>query len=201
MQARQDYRIPPLAAKEPYLGEPDTFMINEIPYITKINIRGNTEDQQWMKTVKDCIGLEVPTVPNQLVRSEDLAIFWLGPNEWLITAPPGEASRLASPLEEAFIELRSQGSHCAIVDVTESRTVLKVSGKRVTQVLNKGCPLDFREKSFPQDTVAQSYLGHAFVLFHRLPHGDEHPEFDLYVLNSFASYVWDYLTDAALEWT
>lgn len=189
-------RQSPLHGRQECRIDPRLFAMREIPFTTKINIRGNGDDQTWQHIFHQECGLSVPHEPNQLIHHDNGAyVFWLGPNEWLVSASNDQNREC---LERACANAKSQNSPCAVTDVSDSRTIIEVSGQFVREVLNKGCPLNFGDRHFPEQTVAQSYVGHAFILCHRL-HDNESPIYHLYVLNSFAVYVWDYLTDAAKE--
>ena len=59
--------------------------------------------------------------------------FWLGPDEWLIVGAPGREAALAKELREALA-----GQHVSVVDVTEARTVIVVSGRHAPDTPAKG---------------------------------------------------------------
>jgi sarcosine oxidase subunit gamma len=63
-------------------------------------------------------------------------------------------------------------------------------------VLAKGCPVDLHPRVFPSGSSAQTTLGLAAVV---LLAGDDPDEFVVLVRQSFATYLADWLVDAAEE--
>ena len=83
----------------------------------------------------------------------------------------------------------------AINDVGFGRTVIRIKGPAVRDVLAKGCPLDFHPSAFGPDRSAQTILGPFTVLIDCVA-----PEtFDIFILRSFAEDFWGWLTRAAAE--
>ena len=71
----------------------------------------------------------------------------------------------------------------ALFDVSASRVAWVLSGPSATDVLAKGCPLDFHRRAFSVGACAQSVYGHVEVL---VAMRDETPTFTLMVERSFA---------------
>lgn len=170
----------------------------EAPYRGIVNLRGDVGDGAFTAAFESAFGFALPEVPNTVAGEGDVTAFWLGPDEWWVTVPgpdPLAGPELAERLRKTFGEL-----FVAVTDVSESRTCLRVSGPKAAAVLQKGCPLDFHPRVFAPGTCAQSHMAKATVLFHRLPEaGDEGAVFELYVLRSFAEYLWTWIEDAAGE--
>ena len=89
------------------------------------------------------------------------------------------------------------GAHAAVIDLSESRAVIAVSGVRARDLLSKGCTLDLHPRAFPVGTCAQTVLARASVLVHLV---DDTPTFEITILRSFADYLWTWLADAAREY-
>ena len=60
-------------------------------------------------------------------------------------------------------------------------------GETARNLIAKGCPLDLHPRVFAAGRCAQSVLAKADVTLHQL---DEEPSYDLFVLCSFADYLW-----------
>ena len=80
-------------------------------------------------------------------------------------------------------------------DLTHSRTRIFIEGNRAADLLRKGVPLDFHPEVFKPGQAALTGLHHTPVLIHRI----RADRFELYAMRSFALSVWEWLTDAALE--
>jgi sarcosine oxidase subunit gamma len=86
--------------------------------------------------------------------------------------------------------------HEAVVtDLGHSRTVIRITGTSATALLARGIAIDLDDGAFPVDRFAQTAIREVGVLLHRAA-GES---FDLYVPRSFAAWLWDWLTEAALS--
>jgi heterotetrameric sarcosine oxidase gamma subunit len=132
------------------------------------------------------LGVLLPTVACRSVTARDRAALWLGPDEWLIIAPQ-EASDLA---------IQTAVDHPAsIVDVSYRSQTIEISGPRASWCLNAFCPLDLDIRAFPVGMCARTLLGKAEIMLWRIA-----PQvFHIDVARSLASYVWECLEDASLE--
>lgn len=155
----------------------------------KVNLRGNVEDQGFRAAVNGALGFEPPADANTVTGAGGFEALWLGPDEWLILTPPGEEERVAGRLRQAL-----QGRHAAVCDVSEVRTIIRVSGPKARDVVAKGCSLDLHPRVFGPGRCAQSAVAKAQVILHQT---DATPSFDLYVDRSLAEYLWLWLEDAA----
>ena len=166
--------------------------LSERPFRTMINLRGDAGDPGFLGAAGAAAGLELPLEPNTTRRNGLVTALWLGPDEWLITAPAGE-ERVLVPALHASLDDR----HAAVIDLTESRTVIAVSGAHARDLLAKGCTLDLHPRAFPVGACAQTGLARAGAILHLV---DEAPTFEITILRSFADYMWVWLADAAREY-
>jgi sarcosine oxidase subunit gamma len=167
------------------------FSVGELAYQSQINLRGNASDAAFAAAVRDKLGFELPATANTWSGGNERAAIWLGPDEWLLTAPEGEHVRLECALRTAL-----RGIHHSVVDLSANRTVIAISGSDARPVLAKGCSLDLHAAAFAAPQAAQTLLAKAQVI---LQCADGKDAFRLYVRNSFAQYVAEWLTDAASE--
>ncbi|MEZ5844100.1 MAG: sarcosine oxidase subunit gamma family protein [Hyphomicrobiaceae bacterium] len=115
----------------------------------------------------------------------------LGPDEWLVLAPDGDAEPLAASLTAAL-----SGRPHAIVDVSHRFASLEIAGTAAEDIVSAGCPLDLDARAFPTGTATRSLLGKAEIVLART---DDRPGFRLEVARSLAAYVWDFLAEAARD--
>jgi sarcosine oxidase subunit gamma len=166
--------------------------LSERPFRAMLNLRGDPADAGFLSAVRTAAGVELPVEPNTTRRAGSLTALWLGPDEWLLTAPAGEERVLVPAIRAALGD-----RHAAVVDLTESRTVIAVSGAPARDLLAKGCTLDLHPRAFKVGACAQSGLARAGALLHLV---DETPTFEITILRSFADYMWVWLADAAREY-
>ncbi len=167
-------------------------ILSERPHRAQIDLRGDPADLVFLSAVENATRITLPTEPNTVRTADDLAALWLGPNEWLIVGPGGFEGELVERLRE---ELANQ--HAAVTDVSEARTVIGIAGKRARDLLAKGTTLDLHPRVFGPGRCAQSGIANATMILRQI---DERPTFELYVLNSFADYLWTWLERAAAEY-
>jgi sarcosine oxidase subunit gamma len=89
------------------------------------------------------------------------------------------------------------GRHVAVTDVSEARTVIAVAGPRARDLMAKGTPLDLHPRVFGPGACAQSVFAKAGAIIDQV---DDAPTYEVYVLNSFADYLWSWLERAGEEY-
>jgi sarcosine oxidase subunit gamma len=184
------------AALEPARLRPRGIRLGERQGLGKIDVRGDPHDRAFIAAVGRVLDLLLPSESCTSASKEQISALWLGPDEWLVTCPAGEVTRLQSSLREALADI-----HAAITDVTDGRVALRVAGPSAREVLAKGTPLDLHPRAFPPGSCAQSLLTKAAVLIHLLEDDPERgPSFDVYVARSLAQYLWTWLEDAGREY-
>jgi sarcosine oxidase subunit gamma len=161
----------------------------QLPYVTQLNIRLDPKSPA-ADAVALALDLSLPTEPNTTATHGDLTALWLGPDEWLLTAPPGTAADL-----EARIRTAGAGAVVSVTDVSANRTTLLVTGPRARDLLAHGCALDLHPRAFGPGRCAQTMLARAQVVLIGQEGG-----FRVLVRSSFAGYLTDWLQDAATEY-
>lgn len=85
------------------------------------------------------------------------------------------------------------------LDLTHSRAVIRIEGRRAAELLNRGLSLDLSPAAFPTGTCATGAIHHVGVQLHRRDNGTK-TSFDLYIPRSFAVSIWAFLTETAAQW-
>ena len=78
------------------------------------------------------------------------------------------------------------------LDISHSRTQLRVSGDDATDFLNRHFPIDFRDSSFPEGSVASSVTHHVGVTIWHSADG-----YELFIPRGFALALWEGLVESA----
>ncbi|MDJ0607420.1 MAG: sarcosine oxidase subunit gamma family protein [Kiloniellales bacterium] len=160
----------------------------ERPFPAIVDLRG--ESGALAGPLKAAFEIDLPREAGGTAHKNGLSVLWLGPDQWWLV---DESGRLAAvQVSDAL-----SGPAHAATNVGESRTRIRVSGPRARDLLAKGCPLDLHPRVFPEGSCAQSLVAKAGVLIHCLEDG---AGYDLYVIRSFAEYLWRWLADAAREY-
>jgi len=160
-------------------------------------LRGNCTDIKFLTALKKTLKIDLPINANTSAGNPSAThILWIGPDEWLIMCKPEMASNLYAKLDKALTGIPS-----ALIDVSDSRVIIEVSGTHARQVLMKGTPLDLHPSVFMPGQCAGTILEQAHVTIHQtaqLKGGTS--RYDIFVHRSFADYLWRWLEDAAAEY-
>jgi sarcosine oxidase, subunit gamma len=177
----------------------------ELPFLAMVSLRVQPGSAVAAR-VQRALGVVLPG-PGQVasvvigelagvVAGQVRSVLWLGPAEWLVIGPDGDTVNLVSLLVEAVAD--GPGS---VVDVSANRDTIVVSGPNARDLLEKGCTLDLHPRAFGAGRCAQTTFARAHLLIWQT--GDEGGAsgavYRLLVRGSFADYVADWLTDAAVE--
>jgi sarcosine oxidase subunit gamma len=159
--------------------------IGEIAHRAIVNIRGDAGDLVFSTAVKGATGADLPVEANTVSAADDLRIIWLAPNEWWVVAPDARRAELVERLRQSFA-----GQHTAVIDVSESRTVITIAGPAARDVLARGISLDLHPRAFGPGQCAQTGMAKANVVLHQT---DSQPSYEIYILKSFADYLWKWI--------
>ena len=165
----------------------------ELSFMTKINLRGNSNDKNFMSSVNEVLNTILPIRPNTYITIDSLKIIWLGPDEWLIIDENGDDKQdLISKLENAI------GSQDAsVTDVSENRTVIRIMGTKLFILLAKFLTLDLDNSLADSSSVAQTLFIKVPVLLMRHHKHNKEPKIDIYTNRSHTNYVYKILVDGA----
>lgn len=166
--------------------------LSEVPFVGKINIRGDADDRAFTDAAGRAIGTSLPVEPNTVSRHGGNTVYWLGPNEWLIHTPTGGEAALAASLREAF-----DGVHTAVTDVSDYYVVFDIGGPRARDVLMRGTPFDVHESVFKTGQCAQTVFVKASILLHCT---SDAPTYRVQVRWTYAQYLWNYLVSVSRQW-
>ena len=119
------------------------------------------------------------------VADEVVRALSIGPRRWLLFGAAGLAARLA-PLP------------AAIVDQSDARTIVRLSGPRVRDVLARGVSFDLHPDMFQPGHVAVGVIAHVGVTLWRLPDEDG-ARYDLAFAPGYAGSMVHWLSGAAAQ--
>jgi sarcosine oxidase subunit gamma len=164
--------------------------LHEKPFRGMVALRVDTRDEAARVSVETALRAALPQTNRSIGCAGGVAL-WLGPDEFLIVTEPGDEASLVANLAAAL-----RGQRGAVVDVSDSRTIIALSGKRARDLLAKGSGLDLHPRSFAPGQCAQSFLAKVKVALHQL---DDTPSYHIIVERSVAEYLFLWLADAARE--
>lgn len=147
--------------------------------------KGQTE--ALSAAIRTAYGIELPTTPER-VASKDIAFIWSGPDQWIAIADRHNNRDLESELKPLLTGL------AAVVDHSDGRAVVRVSGPRARDVLAKGIPIDLHSRVFKSNSVAITHAGHIGVTLWQI---DDNPTYELALARSFADSFTHWLDHAS----
>lgn len=155
-------------------------------------IRGTAE---MAAGFENATGLSLPVLPSSFVLQGERAVYWLGPEEWMLRAPLSELQSLEEALSKEL------SGHVAVIDVSATFTLIRLHGVAGAELMRKSTVYDIdqlsAESSSGQETgrAVQTTMAKAGALIVR--RADK--SFELIVRRSFADYVARWLLDAGAE--
>jgi heterotetrameric sarcosine oxidase gamma subunit len=153
-----------------------------------LNVRGRSDDANFVEGIDGVLNLELPITPGTFSANDLDTIFWLGPDEWLIISNQ-PANSLQLKLREAL------RGHIAVTDVSGGHTKIRLFGPSLPSVLQKASGYDF-EAWLLDDTNQSRCAQTNFAKATALVALNEDNSFDVVVRRSFADYIAQWLLDA-----
>ena len=131
------------------------------------------------KKVAKTAGCKSAPGPCQAEAGKETAMLRIEPLKWWLVG--GEAEALDA----------EQG---ATLDISHSRTQIRISGDEAVNYLNRHLSLDLREDSFPVGSVASTVIHHVGVTLWRSEQG-----YELFIPRGFALSIWEGMFESAMQ--
>jgi sarcosine oxidase subunit gamma len=171
--------------------DPDAGLsMRELPFRGVIDLRLDRRDRGARDAAELALVVALPEAGRSVIGPAG-TVLWLGPDEFLIVTEPEREIGVAASLLGAL-----RGRRAAVVDISDSRTIIALGGVHARDVLAKGCGIDLHPRSFAPGQCARSSLAKAGVALYQL---DDTPTYYILVERSHAEYLWLWLADAAAE--
>jgi sarcosine oxidase, subunit gamma len=158
-----------------------------LPDAVKLSFRGRPSS---FEATGNAFGIPLPQTACRFFANGSRAVYWLGPDEWLLQATGEQTAAVYASMEAAL-----SGHSCALVDVSHCSDAFAVKGRMSNFVLSHGCPLDLSEAAFPVGMCTRTLLGKATIMLSR----PDIQTFHVDVWRSFSPYVWQLLDEARHE--
>jgi sarcosine oxidase subunit gamma len=127
-------------------------------------------------------GVALPREACRAATNGSLSALWLGPDEWLLLLPDGQALPL--------------NAMASVVDISDRQVAIEVSGDDAAEALNAFNPLDLHIETFPVGMCTRTIFGKAEIVLWRTAAD----RFRIEVWRSFAPYVLGCLAEATREY-
>ena len=158
--------------------------VREIGPVGMVTLRAKPDVAGLAEAVKAATGCDLPG-QRKIVRNGGRAVGWMGPDEWLLVVPHGEAEAAVAAIAAAL-----KGQHHLAVNVSDARAVFRIEGAKADQVLCKLAPADI-DRLEPGE-LRRTRIAQVAGAFWRDGDG-----FTLVCFRSVAGYVMGLLTHSA----
>lgn len=164
-----------------------TLRIGEVPDFSLLQVSAFPHTLRELERIFDQVfGMRLPPRIGVAARHGDVTLFKVGPEQfWFVSA----SDKWGATLRDAVL-----GEVGSFLMLSHSRARLFVDGDVARQVLSTGIGLDLHPSAFPVDAFALTELQHTATLLHRVAAD----RYELYVPSTFAEWIWEWLSDAAL---
>ena len=170
----------------------NNFSMIEKTEIAKINLRGDTKNNDFTSKVGKILGIILPVEVGSVVFKDEISVVTNGPNEWLIVLNTTiKKDNNDHELENILYEGISKNSLGAVTNVTDQFCIFSLSGSNIFEVLSKSSPFDFDTLS--NNCSAQTLLNNTDVTIIK----KNNENVDLFVRKSFSEHLWLWLNDSA----
>lgn len=156
---------------------PSGVRLRQVDGVTLTVLRGSGNDPAFIAGTARWLG---QPLPDSYTDCAPHGVCRLGPDEWLLISP-------ASPADPP-------PSTVIAVDVSSARAIVRLDGVGVTDLLAKGCALDFEGGALAPGRFAQTRLGPFAVLL--VAPRDTDGVVDVLVGSSYTRSLIAWLTDA-----
>jgi methylglutamate dehydrogenase subunit D len=119
-----------------------------------------------------------------------ISFVWAGPSQWLALGEERDGQTFADSLSSSFFGLAS------VIDLSDGRVIVRISGPRARDALAKGLHIDLHPSAFRPGDAAITAVSHIGVHFWQL---DTVPTYEFTVFRSFAVAFCEWLAEASAE--
>ena len=166
--------------------ENELLKVSEVKNLTIIQIVKYKKSTNEIKNI-NINGLKFPEEALTVNSNEKTRILWSAPKTWLIVSKMENINQI--------IKENCNEKDFAITDVSHSRAVIQIEGSGASNILKKGCPINFQE--FKKNNCAGTTFQGINIVVDKI---NDKPEiFNIFSLRSFGESFYHDITDAALE--
>ncbi len=166
------------------LSQTERLRLEAVNGIRKLRLQVRPRSGADKSRLERLLGTVLPGGPEEKVNN-DAAAYWLAPNDWLLVNPAADTDSIKVALRDASGDATS-----VVTEVTDSWSIIDLSGEDAPARLAQGCSVDLHYSVFPAGRYALTRLQHLSVIIHRL---DDIPRFRVLVDRSVAQYLRDWL--------
>ena len=171
--------------------EKNGISIEELPFVGKLNLRGNPKDKDFLSNVDSILKTVIPLDPNTKIQNKDFQVIWLSPNEWLLSFINNDI--FIEILNKLYNQLDPEKT--SVTDISENKTIIRIEGNHTSELLRKFMVIDIDNVLNDNSRVAQTIFVKIPIIIIRNHFDEEKQSFDVHVNRSHTKYLSDLLLD------
>jgi methylglutamate dehydrogenase subunit D len=141
-----------------------------------VQVMARGHDDAIESAVREKYGIALPK-KSVVARGPWLSFLWAGHRTWIAMADERDAADLESVLRADL------GPLASVVDQSDSRLLVELSGGKARELLAKLVPVDLHPRAFRTDDTAMTLVGHIAGQISQI---DAAPTYELMVFRGFA---------------
>lgn len=165
-------------------------VLHEATFLGHLNLRGNSQDVEFLTGVQDVLGVTLPITPCSSANSDIAQIMWLAPDEWLIVVASGSEYDVEQKLRSNL------KVHFAVSDISGAQTIIELSGSNVIELMKKSTGYDLHLDNFPVGKVIGTTFAKAGAHILRV----SEDKFQMVIRRSFSDYIWLWIQQSSQEY-
>lgn len=193
-----DFNLVPRSALAPYLkagihgptvGVPGTKLreLKDFAFVSLTAFKG--QNIALSNLVSSKFGIELPK-SSKAISNNGVTFIGTAPNQWLVFAEQNIAREFVAALEALT------GDVSALVDQSDARAIVELSGNKARDLLAKGVSVDLHPKAFVVGDAATTLAVHLWITLWQT---DPSPTYRIAVFRAFGSSLLDWLISAGAE--
>jgi len=171
--------------------EKNGISIEELPFVGKLNLRGNPKDKDFLSNAGLILKTLIPLDPNTKIQNKDFQVIWLSPNEWLLSF--FNNITFIEILNKLYNQLNPEKT--SVTDISENKTIIRIEGNHTSELLRKFMVIDIDNVLNDNSRVAQTIFVKIPIIIIRNHFDEEKQSFDVHVNRSHTKYLSDLLLD------
>lgn len=193
-----DINLTPRSALAPYLklgtygshhGVPGA-IIRELKDFTFVSLTAfKGQNATLSNLIKSKFGVELPKA-SKTESNNDITFISIAPNQWMVFRGQNSTSDFASELEALTSGI------AAVVDQSDARAIVEISGSMVRELLSKGVSVDLHPLAFGVGDAATTLAVHLWITLWQT---EQSPTFRIAVFRAFGSSLLDWLINSGAE--
>lgn len=161
--------------------------VAEAPLQGMITLRGDLDDDRLIAAVTEVTGVAMPGLRG-IETGPQTGIAWMSPDELLVLVPYEKAAAMAADLSARLSE-----RHALVVNVSDARAMLTLTGPALREVIAKLAPVDMAPGRIAPGEMRRTRMAQVPAAFWMTSDSVA----NVICFRSVAQYVFDLLSQAA----